>query len=83
VPYIFQFVFVEVYFVLCVVISFIVSFSFYQPKPENDGQRVQDFFLSMEVAIRNHPLWATATEEDIDCAMEVRLHLNTYMSLCM
>lgn len=50
--------------------SFIVSFSFYQPKPENDGRRVQDFFLSMEVAIRNHPLWATATEEDIDCAME-------------
>ncbi|KAK2385852.1 vacuolar protein sorting-associated protein 9A [Trifolium repens] len=50
--------------------SFIVSFSFYQPKPENDGERVQDFFVSMEVAIRNHPLWATATEDDIDCAME-------------
>ncbi|CAI8595793.1 unnamed protein product [Vicia faba] len=50
--------------------SFIVSFSFYQPKPENDGKRVQDFFSSMEVAIRNHPLWATATEQDIDCAME-------------
>ncbi|XP_027333807.1 vacuolar protein sorting-associated protein 9A-like [Abrus precatorius] len=50
--------------------SFIVSFSFYQPKPENDGKRVQDFFLSMEVAIRNHPLWATANEEDIDCAIE-------------
>ncbi|KAK7322430.1 hypothetical protein VNO77_25809 [Canavalia gladiata] len=50
--------------------SFIVSFSFYQPKPENDGKRVQDFFLSMEAAIRDHPLWATATEEDIDCAME-------------
>ncbi|XP_050879196.1 vacuolar protein sorting-associated protein 9A [Lathyrus oleraceus] len=50
--------------------SFIVSFSFYQPKPENDGKRVQDFFSSMEVSIRNHPLWATATEQDIDCAME-------------
>ncbi|KAI5411360.1 hypothetical protein KIW84_056448 [Lathyrus oleraceus] len=24
----------------------------------------------MEVSIRNHPLWATATEQDIDCAME-------------
>jgi hypothetical protein len=56
---------------LYVFISFIVSFSFYQPKPENDGERVQDFFVSMEVAIRNHPLWATATEDDIDCAMEV------------
>ncbi|XP_058721954.1 vacuolar protein sorting-associated protein 9A-like [Vicia villosa] len=50
--------------------SFIVSFSFFQPKPENDGKRVQDFFSSMEVAIRNHPLWATATEQDIDCSME-------------
>jgi len=53
-------------------ISFIVSFSFYQPKPENDGKRVQDFFLSMEAAMRDHPLWTTASEEDIDCAMEVR-----------
>lgn len=78
-----QFAFIKVYFVLCVFISFIVSFSFYQPKPENDGRRVQDFFLSMEVAIRNHPLWATATEEDIDCAMEVRLRLITYMPLCL
>ncbi|KAK7334486.1 hypothetical protein VNO80_26243 [Phaseolus coccineus] len=50
--------------------SFIVSFSFYQPKPENDGKRVQDFFLSMEAAMRDHPLWTTASEEDIDCAME-------------
>ncbi|KAL2335862.1 hypothetical protein Fmac_010308 [Flemingia macrophylla] len=50
--------------------SFIVSFSFYQPKPENDGKKVQDFFLSMEAAIRDHPLWTTASEEDIDCAME-------------
>ncbi|XP_027939743.1 vacuolar protein sorting-associated protein 9A-like isoform X2 [Vigna unguiculata] len=50
--------------------SFIVSFSFYQPKPENDGKRVQDFFLSMEAAMRDHPLWTTASEEDIDCALE-------------
>ncbi|XP_014500023.1 vacuolar protein sorting-associated protein 9A [Vigna radiata var. radiata] len=50
--------------------SFIVSFSFYQPKPENDGKKVQDFFLSMEAAMRDHPLWTTASEEDIDCAME-------------
>ncbi|TKY49870.1 Vacuolar protein sorting-associated protein 9A [Spatholobus suberectus] len=50
--------------------SFIVSFSFYPPKPENDGKRVQDFFLSMEATIRDHPLWTSASEEDIDCAME-------------
>lgn len=58
------------------IISFIVSFSFDQPKPESDGKRVQDFFLSMEVAIRDHPLWASATEEDIDCAMEVQSTTN-------
>ncbi|RDY00378.1 Vacuolar protein sorting-associated protein 9A, partial [Mucuna pruriens] len=49
---------------------FIVSFSFYQSKPEIDGKKVQDFFLSMEAEIRDHPLWTTASEEDIDCAME-------------
>ena len=57
-----------------------MSFSFYPPKPENDGKRVQDFFLSMEDAIRDHPLWANATEEDIDCAMEVHLQNVNYIS---
>ncbi|KAG5048911.1 hypothetical protein JHK85_010014 [Glycine max] len=47
-----------------------LSFSFHQPKPENDGKRVQDFFVSMEAAIRDHSLWTTASEEDIDCAMQ-------------
>ncbi|OWM65708.1 hypothetical protein CDL15_Pgr015132 [Punica granatum] len=50
--------------------SFIVSFSFYAPNPESDGKRVQDFFLSMETSIRDHPLWAGASDEEIDCAME-------------
>ncbi|KAI4324028.1 hypothetical protein L6164_023596 [Bauhinia variegata] len=50
--------------------SFIVSFSFYPPNPENDGKRVQDFFLTMEGAIRDHPLWTGATDEEIDRAME-------------
>lgn len=50
--------------------SFIVSFSFYPANPENDGQKVQDFFLTMEAAIRDHPLWGGATDEEIDCAME-------------
>ncbi|KAK4285046.1 hypothetical protein QN277_001792 [Acacia crassicarpa] len=50
--------------------SFIVSFSFYPPNPESDGKRVQEFYLTMETAIREHPLWTGATEEEIDCAME-------------
>ncbi|XP_059631061.1 vacuolar protein sorting-associated protein 9A-like isoform X2 [Cornus florida] len=50
--------------------SFIVSFSFHMANPENDGKRLQDFLLTMEVAIRDHPLWDGATEEEIDCAIE-------------
>ncbi|KAK9271105.1 hypothetical protein L1049_026694 [Liquidambar formosana] len=50
--------------------SFIVSFSFYVANPENDGKRVQEFLLTMESAIRDHPLWAGASEEEIDCAVE-------------
>lgn len=50
--------------------SFIVSFSFYTANPENDGKRLQDFLVTMEFAIREHPLWAGATEEEIDSAIE-------------
>lgn len=50
--------------------SFIVSFSFYPPNPENDGKKLQDFLLDMEAAIREHPLWSGASEEEIDCAVE-------------
>ncbi|XP_034675477.1 vacuolar protein sorting-associated protein 9A-like isoform X3 [Vitis riparia] len=50
--------------------SFIVSFSFYAPSPENDGKRLQDFLLTMEDVIRDHPLWVGATEEEIDSAIE-------------
>ncbi|KAI9070656.1 hypothetical protein K1719_047380, partial [Acacia pycnantha] len=45
--------------------------SFYPPNPESDGKRVQEFYLTMETAIREHPLWTGATEEEIDYAMEV------------
>ena len=51
--------------------SIIVSFSFYTPNPDNDGKKVQDFYLSMEAAIMEHPLWAAATFEELDSAMEV------------
>ncbi|TXG53500.1 hypothetical protein EZV62_022669 [Acer yangbiense] len=51
--------------------SFIVSFSFYTANPENDGKKVQDFFFTMEAAIRDHPLWDGASIEEIDSAMEI------------
>lgn len=50
--------------------SFIVSFSFYAANPENDGKKVQEFYTTMEDAIRDHPLWAGATDQEVDCAME-------------
>ncbi|KAH9726057.1 VPS9 domain-containing protein [Citrus sinensis] len=50
--------------------SFIVSFSFNNANPENDGKRVQEFFTTMESAIKDHPLWANATIEAIESAME-------------
>ncbi|XP_077224710.1 vacuolar protein sorting-associated protein 9A-like [Tasmannia lanceolata] len=50
--------------------SFIVSFSFQAANSENDSRRLQDFLLAMETTIRDHPLWAGASEEDIDNAVE-------------
>ncbi|KAK3038252.1 hypothetical protein RJ639_030861 [Escallonia herrerae] len=50
--------------------DFIVSFTFYAENSENDGARFQDFLLAMEATIRDHPLWASASEEEIDCAVE-------------
>ncbi|XP_010252348.1 PREDICTED: vacuolar protein sorting-associated protein 9A-like isoform X3 [Nelumbo nucifera] len=50
--------------------SFIVSFSFCTANSESDSKKLQDFLLTMESSIRDHPLWAGATEEEIDCAVE-------------
>lgn len=50
--------------------SFIVSFSFSTANAENDGKRLQDFLLTMEASIRDHPLWDGASEEEIDSAIE-------------
>ncbi|XP_022718192.1 vacuolar protein sorting-associated protein 9A-like [Durio zibethinus] len=67
--------------------SFIVSFSFYAANPENDGKRIQDFFLTMEAAIRDHPLWTGASDAEIDNALEglekyvmTKLHSRTFAS---
>lgn len=54
-------------------LSFIVSFSFYAANPESDGKRVQEFYTTMEDAIRDHPLWAGATDEEVDSALEVKV----------
>ncbi|KAJ0025361.1 hypothetical protein Pint_07003 [Pistacia integerrima] len=60
-------------------LCFIVSFSFYTANPENDGKRIQEFYLTMEGAIRDQPLWAGATEEEIDSALEVLVNLKTLL----
>ncbi|XVF29811.1 hypothetical protein REPUB_Repub16aG0003200 [Reevesia pubescens] len=67
--------------------SFIVSFSFYAANPENDGKRIQEFFETMEGAIRDHPLWAASSDSEIDNALEglekyvmTKLHSRTFAS---
>ncbi|ONM11416.1 Vacuolar protein sorting-associated protein 9A [Zea mays] len=50
--------------------SFLVSFSFHAPNAEEDGSKVQAFLAEMESAIRDHPLWANATDQEIDHALE-------------
>ncbi|KAF3773872.1 Vacuolar sorting-associated protein 9A [Nymphaea thermarum] len=50
--------------------SFIVSFSFHAYDAERDSKKLQDFLVSMESIFRDHPLWAGATEEEIDNAVE-------------
>nr|CAD1818155.1 unnamed protein product [Ananas comosus var. bracteatus] len=50
--------------------SFLVSFSLYAPDAESDSRRVQDFLLTMERTIKQHPLWANTPDEEIDSAIE-------------
>jgi hypothetical protein len=54
--------------------SFLVSFSFHEPNAEEGGRKVQAFLTEMEGAIRDHPLWASATNQEIDHALEVKIH---------
>jgi hypothetical protein len=48
--------------------SFLASLSL---DAEVDGARVQAFYAAMEAAFREHPLWANATHQEIDHALEV------------
>nr|XP_051207770.1 vacuolar protein sorting-associated protein 9A-like isoform X2 [Lolium perenne] len=47
--------------------SFLASLSL---DAEEDGARVQAFYAAMEAAFREHPLWANATHQEIDHALE-------------
>ncbi|XP_018682424.2 vacuolar protein sorting-associated protein 9A isoform X2 [Musa acuminata AAA Group] len=50
--------------------SFVISFPFQTSNAEHDGNKVQDFLTIMETTIKEHPLWAHATYEEIDSAIE-------------
>ncbi|CAD5178624.1 unnamed protein product [Musa acuminata subsp. malaccensis] len=50
--------------------SFVISFPFQTSNAEHDGNKVQDFLAMMETTIKEHPLWAHATYEEIDSAIE-------------
>jgi len=63
--------------------SFLVSFSFHEPNTEGDGSKVQGFLTEMEGAIRDHPLWANATNQEIDHALEVKPHRSFFSPLAL
>ncbi|KAJ3683497.1 hypothetical protein LUZ60_013724 [Juncus effusus] len=50
--------------------SFIVSFSINATDDEDSSKRVQEFLLTMENTIKDHILWANASYEEIDNAIE-------------
>jgi hypothetical protein len=60
-----------------------VSFSFHEPNTEGDGSKVQGFLTEMEGAIRDHPLWANATNQEIDHALEVKPHRSFFPPLVL
>lgn len=67
--------------------SFIVSFSYTASNPETNGKRIQEFFQTMEDAIRDHPLWASSSDDETDNALEglekyvmTKLHSRTFAS---
>lgn len=52
---------------------FIVSFLASTPDPEKDSTAVQNFLAQTEASFRAHPLWAGATEEELESAGEVSM----------
>lgn len=43
------------------------------PHSETDSAEVQNFLSNMEQAFARHPLWAGATRDQLDAAVEVGL----------
>ncbi|KAL2611438.1 hypothetical protein R1flu_023130 [Riccia fluitans] len=50
--------------------NFIGAFSGNPPDPEKDSQSVQDFLANTESAFKAHPLWAGATDEELESSGE-------------
>ncbi|KAL3682685.1 hypothetical protein R1sor_000707 [Riccia sorocarpa] len=50
--------------------NFIGAFSSNPPDPEKDSQSVQDFLATTENAFRAHPLWAGATDDELESSSE-------------
>lgn len=50
--------------------SFLASLTLDEPNAEEDGKKVQTFFAAMETTIKEHPLWANSTHQEIDHALE-------------
>jgi hypothetical protein len=51
--------------------SFLASFSLHEPNAEEDAGKVQAFLAEMEGIVMGHPLWAGASDQEIDRALEV------------
>lgn len=49
-----------------------MSFQASAPDPDRDSAAVQQFLAQTEATFRAHPLWAGATEEELESAGEVR-----------
>ena len=52
-----------------------MSFSLDATNAEEDSNRGQEFLLTMESTIKDHPLWLNASYEEINNAIEVILLL--------
>ncbi|KAI5071591.1 hypothetical protein GOP47_0013842 [Adiantum capillus-veneris] len=50
--------------------SFIIELSSRPPNPEIDSKSVQEFMATMEGTFKGHPLWAGATQEELENAGE-------------
>lgn len=50
---------------------FVREFATRTPNIEEDSEGVQSFLTTTKAVLENHPVFANATEEELDCACEV------------